>query len=72
MLKKKRRKGRIVLIIKKHNDNTVLGSCYIPYEIVLFNIIQQASWVSKINYKSGYLQIKIDDKSIPLTISSAP
>jgi len=70
--KEKRRKVRMVINYKKLNDNTVFDGYYIPNKTVLFNRIQRASWFSKMDCKSGYWQIKIDEKTIPLTAFSAP
>ena len=39
---------------------------------ILFNRIQGASWLSKMDYKSRYWQIKMNEESIPLTTLSAP
>ena len=44
----------------------------LPNKIVLFNRIQWASWFSKMDCKSGYWQIKMDEESISLTAFSAP
>ena len=43
-----------------------------PNETVLFNRIQGASWFSKMDCKSGYWQISMDEESIPLTAFSTP
>ena len=68
----KRGKARMVINYKKLNDNTVFDGYYIPNKTVLFNRIQGASWFSKMDCKSGYWQIKMDEESIPLTAFSAP
>jgi len=68
----KRGKARMVINYKKLNDNTVFDSYYIPYKTVLFNRIQGASWFPKMDCKSGYWQINMDEESIPLTAFSAP
>jgi len=65
-------KAKMVINYKKLNDNTVFDGYYIPNKIVLFNRIQGVSWFSKMDCKSGYWQIKTDEKSIPLTAFSAP
>jgi len=57
---------------KKLNDNTIYDGYYIPNKIVLFNRIQGASWFSKMDCKSEYWQIKMDEESISLTAFSAP
>ena len=62
----------MVINYKNLNDNAVFNGYYIPNKIILFNRIQGASWFSKIDCKSDYWQIKIDEKSIPLTVFSAP
>jgi len=62
----------MVINCKNLNDNIVFDGYYIPNKIVLFNRIQGASWFSKMNCKSGYWQIKMDEESIPLTAFSAP
>jgi len=62
----------MVIYYKNHNDNTVFDDYYIPNKTMLFNRIHGASWFSKMDCKSGYWQIKIDEESIPLTILSAP
>ena len=59
----------MVINYKKLKDNTVFDG-YILNKIVLFNRIQGASWISKMDCKSGYWQIKIDGKRIPLTTFS--
>jgi len=50
----KRGKVRVVINYKKINYNTVFDDYYIPNKTVLFNKIQEASWFSKMNCKSGY------------------
>ena len=62
----------MVINYKKLNDSTVFDGYYIPNKTVLFNRIQGAPWFSKMDCKSGYWQIKIDEESIPLTVFSAP
>ena len=62
----------MVINYKKFNDYTIFDGYYIPNKTVLFNRIQGASQFSKMDYKSGYQQIKIDEESIPLTAFSAP
>ena len=42
-----------------------------PIEQPFFKIIQGASWFLKMDCKSEYWQIKIDEESIPLTAFSA-
>ena len=68
----KREKARMIINYKKLNDNTVFDGYYIPNKTVLFNRIQGASWFSKMDCKSGYWQIKMDEESIPLTAFSVP
>ena len=68
----KKEKARMVINYKKLNDNTVLDGYYIPNKIVLFNRIQGASWFSKMDCKSGYWHIKMNEESIPLTAFSTP
>ena len=41
-------------------------------KLSFFNRIQAASWFSKMDYKSGYWRIKIDEENIPLTTFNAP
>ena len=48
-------KARIVINYKKLNDNTVFDGCYIPNKIVLFNRIQGAFWLSKMDCKKWIL-----------------
>ena len=43
----KRGKGRIVIIYKKLNDNTVFNGYYIPNKTAIFIRIQRASWFLK-------------------------
>jgi len=69
--KKKQGKVRMVINYKKLN-NTVFDGYYIPNETVLFNKIQGASWFLKMDCKSGYWQIKMDEESIPLNAFSGP
>ena len=66
----KRGKATMVINFKKLNDNTIFDGYYISN--VLFNRIQEASWFSKMDCKSGYWQIKMDEESIALTAFSAP
>ena len=66
--KEKRRKARMVINYKKFNDNTVFDGCYIPNKSIIFNRIQGASWFLKMDSKIGYWQIKMDEKSIFLTV----
>ena len=68
----KRGKTRMIINYKKLNDNTVFDGYYIPNKTANFNRIQGASWFSKLDCKSGYRQIKMNDESIPLTAFSAP
>ena len=71
-IEEKRGKTRMVINYKKLNDNTVFDGYCIPNKIALFNRIQGASWFSKMDCKSGYWQIKMDEESISLTTFSAP
>ena len=72
MLKKKvSGKVKIVINYKKLTDNTAFDGYYISNKMVLFNRIQGASWFSKMYCKSGYWQIKMDNKSVSLTAFSA-
>ena len=57
---------------KKFNDSTVFDGYYLPNKTIIFNRIQGASWFSKIDCKSEYQHIKIEEESIPLTAFSAP
>jgi len=68
----RREKDGMVINYKKLNDNTIFGGYYIPNITVLFNRIQGASWFSKIDCKSGYWQIKMDEDRTPLTAFNAP
>jgi len=68
----KRGKARMVINYKKLNDNTIFNGCYIPNKTIFFNRIQGLSWFSKMDCKSGYWQIKMDEESIPITAFSAP
>ena len=52
-----REKVRMVMNCKKLNDNTIFDGYYIP---------------NKMDCKSSYWQIKIDEESIHLTAFSAP
>jgi len=67
----KRRKARMVINYEKLNDNTIFNGYCIPNKTLLLNIIQGASWFSKIDCKSEYWQIKMDEEIIPLTALSA-
>jgi len=62
----------MIINYKKLNDNTVFDGYCIPNKTILVNRIQGVSWLSKMNCKSSYWQIKIDEESIPLTAFSAP
>ena len=64
-------KVRILINYRKFNDNTIFDGYYIPNKIVILNRIRGASWFSKMDCKSGYWQIKMDEESIPLTAFSA-
>ena len=44
------------------NDDIVFDGYYIPNETVIFNRIQGAYWISKMNRKSRYWQIKMDEE----------
>ena len=61
----------MVINYKKLNDNNVFDGYYIPNKTVIFNRIQGASWFSKMDCKSGYRQIKMDEESTPLTTFNA-
>jgi len=61
----------MVINYKKLNDNTVFNGYYIPNKTILFNRIQGASWFSKMDCKSGYWHIEMDEENIPLTAFSA-
>ena len=68
----KRGKAIIVISYKDLNDNTIFVGYYFPNKTVFFNKIQGASWFTKMNCRSYYCQVKMDEKSIPLTAFSAP
>ena len=68
----KRAKARMVINYKKHNNNIVFDNYCISNKAVLFNRIQEASSFLKMDCKSLYWQIKIDEESILLTAFSAP
>ena len=68
----KREKARMIINYEKFNDNTVFDGYYIPNKTILLNRIQGTSWLSKIDCKSSFWQIKMDGKNIPLTVFSAP
>ena len=52
--KEKRGKVRMTINYKKFNDNTIFDGYYIPNKTVIFNIIQGASWLLKMDCKSRY------------------
>ena len=52
----------MIINYKKLNDNTVFDGYCIPNKTVLFKRIQEACWFSKIDCKSGYWNIKMDEK----------
>jgi len=54
----KSEKARMVINYKKLNDNTIFDGYYIPNKIALFNIIQGASWFSKMIAKVDIGQSK--------------
>ena len=62
----------MVINHKKFNDNIVFYGYYIPNKMFLLNRIQGASWFLKMDCKSGYQQIKMDEESIPLITFSTP
>ena len=62
----------MVIDYKKLNDNIVFNTYYIPNKTLLVNRIQGTSWFSKMDCKSDYWQIKMNEKSIPITAFSAP
>jgi len=68
----KRGKVRMIVNYKKPNDNIIFDGYFILNKTVISNIIPGASWFSKINCKSGYWQIKMDEENIPLTTFSTP
>ena len=68
--KEKRGKPRMVINYKKLNDNTVFDGYYIPNKTVL--LVEGASWFLKMDCKSVYWQIKMDEESIPLTVFFCP
>ena len=57
---------------KKLNDNSIFDGYNIFNKTVLFNIIKGASWSSKMDCKSGYQEIKMDEERIPLIAFSSP
>jgi len=59
-------KTRVVINYKKLNDNSIFDGYYISNKIVLFNRIHGTSWFSKMDCKSRYWQIRMDEESIPL------
>ena len=71
-VEEKREKARMVINYKKLNDNTIFDGYYISNKTVLFDKIQGASQFSKIDCKSGYWQIKMDEECIPLAAFSVP
>jgi len=52
--KEKRSKVRMIINYEKLNDNIVFDGHYILNKIVLFNRIPEASWFSKMDYRSRY------------------
>jgi len=62
----------MVINYKKLNHNTFFDGYHTPNRTIIFNRIQEASWFSKMDCKSEYYQINIDDQSISLTAFSAP
>lgn len=70
--KEKRGKARVLINYKKLNDNTAFDGYYIPNKTILFNRIQGTSWFFKMDCKSGYWQIKMDEERITLIAFSAP
>ena len=71
-VKENRGQERMVIDYKKFNDNIIFDGYYIPNKTIIFNRIQGASWFSKMDCKSGYWQLKMDEESITLTAFSAP
>ena len=68
----KRGKAKMAINYKNLNDNTVFYGYYIPNKTVIFNRIQEASWFPKMDCKSRYWQIKMDEESTPLTAFCTP
>jgi len=61
--KEKRAEARMIINYKKFNDNTAVDGYSIPNKTIIFNIIKGASQFSKMDCKSGYWQIKMDEKN---------
>lgn len=69
---KRRNKARMVINYKKLNDATIFDGYFIPDTNCLLQLAQGKKYFSKFDCKSGFWQIKMAEKSIPLTAFSAP
>lgn len=68
----KRGKARMVINYKRLNDNTEDDAYNLPDKETLINRIQNSTYYSKFDCKSGYYQIKMHEDSIPWTAFTTP
>ena len=68
----KRGKAMMVINYKRLNDNTYDDAYKIPNKDSLINSIQGCRYFSQLDYESGFLQIRLDEDSKPLTAFSCP
>ncbi|GAB4853308.1 hypothetical protein Ancab_040598 [Ancistrocladus abbreviatus] len=67
-----RGKTRMVINYKRLNDNTKDDAYKLPGKDMLINRIQNARYFTKIDLKSGFWQIQLDQQSIPWTAFTVP
>lgn len=67
-----RGKARMVINYKALNDNTTFDGYYLPNKDELIYQVRNSKLFSKVDCKSGFWQIMLDDQSKPYTAFSCP
>ena len=62
----------MVINYKEVNKNTKFDGYYIPNKEIVINLARGKNYYNKFDCKSGFLQIKRDNESIPITAFSTP
>ena len=68
----KRGKANTVINYKEVNNNTKFDGYYISNKEILINLAKGKNCYSKLEHKSGFWQIKMDNESIPIIAFSTP
>ena len=65
-------KARMVINYKELNKNCLFDGYFIPNKNNLINLAKGKTYFSKFDCKSGFWQIKLEEKSVQLTVFSTP